>query len=309
MSRTKTKRYLVLLAAVGLVAAALGGTGTFASFNAETTNSGNTFATGTLLLHDFGNTQTCTSEANSGNLNNVSPTGCDTLITVPAAAPGGFSTANLTLTNAGSLNASDIKFDTGGACVDGVPTIATLSTASAAGSVSSISVSNLTQALVDHTQITVTDGAFTQTFVTTTTTASGAGPISIPVSTVTTAHTFPIGSKVTVTASFGAGALCSGLQFYIIETAANHTTPLGCAYGLLSAGTCAFDPTFTIGGIPAALATTLTLLSGGSGNAAIGLDAGKSRYFVIGVKAPATLTNAAQNKSATFDLHWHIDAA
>ena len=68
MSRTKTKRYLVLLAAVGLVAAALGGTGTFASFTADVTNSGNTFQTGTLLLSDSVNSASaCFSDTNASN--------------------------------------------------------------------------------------------------------------------------------------------------------------------------------------------------------------------------------------------------
>jgi predicted ribosomally synthesized peptide with SipW-like signal peptide len=311
MSRTKTKRYLVLLAAVGLIAAALGGTGTFASFNAEVANTGNTFATGTLLLHDNGGTTTCTSEADSGNFNTVPSTGCDTLFTVPSASPGTVSTANLTLTNAGSLNAPNIKFDSGtGGCVDSVPTIGTLSSAATQpGPITSLSISNLTQTLVDHTQITVTDGVDTQVFVVSITTAGGAGPITVPVTSIGTSHTFPIGSKVTVTASFGATTLCSGLQVYIIETQQDHTTALGCAYGQLSAGTCAFNAGFTLGGIGTGLGNTLTLANAASGNAAQGLDAGKDRYFVIGIKAPTSLTNSAQNKAATFDLRWHIDAA
>ncbi len=41
MAKTKLKRYLMLLAALGLVAiAAGGGGGTFASFNAEVANTG-----------------------------------------------------------------------------------------------------------------------------------------------------------------------------------------------------------------------------------------------------------------------------
>src|ERR1035437_302831 len=68
MFNTKTKRYLVLLAAIGLVAAALGGTVTFASFTAQTTNANNTFATGTLLLSNtVGGHSACHSESNASN--------------------------------------------------------------------------------------------------------------------------------------------------------------------------------------------------------------------------------------------------
>jgi predicted ribosomally synthesized peptide with SipW-like signal peptide len=115
MSSTKTKRYLVLLAAVGLVAAALGGTGTFASFNAETINSGNTFATGTLFLHNTKGATTCNSEDNAGN---VQTSGCATLFSVPFLTDtSGDSEAHLQLTNAGTVEASGIKFKANVPCV------------------------------------------------------------------------------------------------------------------------------------------------------------------------------------------------
>src|SRR3954454_3489041 len=87
MSRKRTKQYLMLLMVIGLVSIAAGGGGTFASFSAETTNAGNYFATGTLILNDKGSTNTCTSatgtgtQGNSSNLNTVG-TDCDTLFTV-----------------------------------------------------------------------------------------------------------------------------------------------------------------------------------------------------------------------------------
>jgi predicted ribosomally synthesized peptide with SipW-like signal peptide len=118
MSSTKTKRYLVLLAAVGLVAAALGGTGTFASFNAETTNAGNYFATGTLLLSNKTPTQSaCLSGGDaghpgaSGNVNN----GCDVVLFGTNLYPGATAiTGGLTIKNDGSIDASDLKLSTAG---------------------------------------------------------------------------------------------------------------------------------------------------------------------------------------------------
>ncbi|HJX47229.1 MAG TPA: SipW-dependent-type signal peptide-containing protein [Gaiellaceae bacterium] len=107
MLKSKTKRYLVLLAAVGLVAAALGGTGTFASFNAETTNA-NTFQTGSITLGNKVNNGTvCYSSAGP---NNANTTGCDAIFAAQAWKPGDSPTSeNLTLNNTGSLPAATLS--------------------------------------------------------------------------------------------------------------------------------------------------------------------------------------------------------
>jgi predicted ribosomally synthesized peptide with SipW-like signal peptide len=246
MSKTKTKRYLILLAAFGLVAAALGGAGTFASFTAETVNAGNTFATGTLLLHNTNGVTTCNSESNSGN---VQTAGCAVLFTVPSLTDtSGTYYASLTLTNAGTVEASSIWFKASTACV--------------------------------------------------TATNNVAGP------------------------TFGGGGgadLCANLQTFIIETDSgfNHNSTnkaYGCAYGTPSPNNavdglgCQFTPTPNLAGLPSTL-TSLTLAPTVNANAGSNLSAGKSRYFVIGVKPPTPLTNAYQNRKGSFDLLWHIDQA
>lgn len=117
MSKKRVKQYLMLLTVIGLVAIAAGGSGTFASFSAETTNPNNTFAAGTLYLHDSANGNTaCTSEsATTGPTFNVNPgTGgnggaCDALFTADLSQ--GATTAHLALSNAGSLASTDLKFD------------------------------------------------------------------------------------------------------------------------------------------------------------------------------------------------------
>jgi len=103
MSRTKTKRYLVLLAAVGLVAAALGGTGTFASFNAEVTNHGNTFQTGSLVLSNTIGTASACFSSDVGNTNNVNNCGAIFGLPVDWQPDGTTLTKRLTLENTGSL--------------------------------------------------------------------------------------------------------------------------------------------------------------------------------------------------------------
>jgi hypothetical protein len=118
MSKKRIKQYLMLLTVVGLVAiSAGGGSGTFATFNAEVTNAGNTFAAGTLFLHDNGGATTCTSESASDNL---ATNNCDVLFSFGTTTAnnfdGGAQTADLTLTNAGTIAASDVEFKVG-SCV------------------------------------------------------------------------------------------------------------------------------------------------------------------------------------------------
>jgi len=103
MSKTKTKRYLVLLAAIGLIAAALGGSGTFASFNAEATNHGNTFQTGSLVLSNKVDTNAACFSSGAGNVNNVNDCGAIFAIPTNWQPDGTTLSKNLTLENTGSL--------------------------------------------------------------------------------------------------------------------------------------------------------------------------------------------------------------
>jgi predicted ribosomally synthesized peptide with SipW-like signal peptide len=111
MSRTNLKRYLMLLAVIGLVAIASGGgSGTFASFNAEVANNGNTFASGTLFLHETQSGQVnCNSESDTTN-NSFSGTGCNVLFNATSLT-NGVQTAHLALNNAGTIPAADTKFN------------------------------------------------------------------------------------------------------------------------------------------------------------------------------------------------------
>lgn len=117
MSKKRAKQYLMLLCVIGLVSVA-SGSGTFASFSAQTTNPGNTFASGTLFLHDTPNGgTTCTSEsATTGPNFNINPgdgsngNNCAAFFT-NASFTGGALTAHLALNDAGTIPTSDIMFD------------------------------------------------------------------------------------------------------------------------------------------------------------------------------------------------------
>lgn len=101
MSKKRVKQYLMLLCVIGLVSIA-SGSGTFASFSAETTNAGNTFATGAITLSNQVNTGTvCYSSGGSGNANAA----CSAIWNVATWAPGtAANTEKLTLSNTGSLD-------------------------------------------------------------------------------------------------------------------------------------------------------------------------------------------------------------
>jgi hypothetical protein len=319
-----TKRYLMLLLAVGLIAVAAGGSsGTFAGFTAEVANNGNTFATGTLFLHatDQGGS-TCTSEAATDNMNvtNVGGT-CNALFTVPVlTTASGVQEAQLTLKNAGTINAGGISFGRGlTACSDGTGTITngTLSTSIATTDtgLALLHVNALAYGIQSGTTITLDDGTNTDTF--TTVGATAAGALTITVTPHTPAFNFASGTtNVKSSPSFGAGTLCSGLEFAIVETDnAFHDTAgnqaLGCAYGFGVDGTtngCTFDATKNIGNIPSGM-TPLTLNASTPGNTGNHLDANGTRYFLIRISPPAAggLDNTFQNKTATFNLRWQID--
>ena len=90
MSKKRFKQYLMLLTVIGLVAvAAGGGSGTFASFTAETTNAGNTFATGTIVLSNTVNTGTACLSTGAGTTTDTNTFSCaDKFFNTTVSKPG-----------------------------------------------------------------------------------------------------------------------------------------------------------------------------------------------------------------------------
>jgi predicted ribosomally synthesized peptide with SipW-like signal peptide len=323
MSKTKTKRYLVLLAAVGLIAAGLGGSGTFASFNAEVSHTGNYFATGSLFLHATNNGTTCTSESVVSNLNNG--TNGDTCTQLFSVTPsdGHAQYASLKLSNAGTVDAAGIKFALRNGCLNArlYNTNTTLAANYTAGA-TTLSVNATTLAIQNGGHIQISDGTNTELA-----TVVGAVPISATTQTITIAsgltNSYLAGTPTAVrsSADFGTSALCAHLDFTITETNSTYSTTaqndtgttgaLGCAYGTATGGTdgCVFDTAHNLNSSLTA-DTPLLLKSGGSTNTLFQLDHAKSRYFLIGIKPDTTaITNADQDTKATFDVTWRIDQA
>lgn len=100
----------------GAVAIAASG-GTFAAFSASTTNAGSTFATGTLVLSNQKDDATaCLSTGGGTSTDTNANAGCDQLFSTAVAKPGDTATVNVTLGNAGSLDASALTAFANAAC-------------------------------------------------------------------------------------------------------------------------------------------------------------------------------------------------
>jgi len=117
--RFTSKTYLKVLIVVGVLALIGGGAGTFATFNATTTNPGNTFATGTLVLSNTVNTGTTCFSTGTGTTVSASNTNaCDQAFSTTISKPGDIAGANVTLQNVGSL-AATVATLAKGTCTDG----------------------------------------------------------------------------------------------------------------------------------------------------------------------------------------------
>ena len=108
-----------VLLSMGVVAGigALAGAGTFATFTAQTTNPGNTFANGTLVLSNTVNTGSACLSTGGGTTDVNNNGSCDVAFDLSVQKPGDSDTENITLQNVGSLAASVLS--TFGTCTDG----------------------------------------------------------------------------------------------------------------------------------------------------------------------------------------------
>lgn len=115
--RERKRKVLLSLAVVAAMIAAIG-VGTMASFTAQTKNPNNVFANGTLVLSNTKQGGTaCLSTGGGGITTNVN-NACDTLLNLTVRAPGDSGTANVTLKNEGSIDASVFRLFSA-ACANG----------------------------------------------------------------------------------------------------------------------------------------------------------------------------------------------
>ena len=102
--RSLKKKVLMTIGTLGVAAAVASG-GAFATFNAQTTNPGNTFATGTLVMSNKVDSGTVCFSTGGGTIT-TNASDCDTAFGLSAQKPGDFATANITIKNEGSIGAA-----------------------------------------------------------------------------------------------------------------------------------------------------------------------------------------------------------
>ena len=185
------KKLLIGVMLFGAVAY-LGSGGTFASFNAETTNAGTSLSSGTLTLANQVNTGTACLSMNSLTANNANPA-CGSILSLTNVAPGVYGgVATVTVQNTGSIDASKLYFWA-------APVSTTLNAPLTQGSgVTSLTVSPLGGTVTAGDPIVVASGTSTQTF-----TASGSaagGATTVAVNSATANFSYPVGSSVVDTA-------------------------------------------------------------------------------------------------------------
>lgn len=102
------KKVLLTVMVLGMVSGVLG-SGTFATFTAQTTNPNNTFVAGTLVLSNTKTGGTTCFSTGGGNTDTNSNTACDQLINATVRKPGDTASQTLTVKNEGSLAGSALK--------------------------------------------------------------------------------------------------------------------------------------------------------------------------------------------------------
>jgi hypothetical protein len=111
---------LLAVAAIAMIAnAAAGVGGTFATFNATTTNN-SSIQTGTLVLSNKVNAGTACLSYTTATISAANSNACDVLwnLSGASALPGATATANVTVLNQGNLNPSSFKLFASGSCAD-----------------------------------------------------------------------------------------------------------------------------------------------------------------------------------------------
>lgn len=311
----KSRRWLYLVLCAGLIALGAGG-GTFASFNATTTNKTNTFSTGSLTLTD----SSCKSTSSASN----SAT-CSGIVTVSSHvfAPNSAIFGTVTIKNGGTLTAFTFKVKGDGCtptkltttttapgvhsfnttsdfctklelfieetghtattadthCWYGVSGTHALCAASAKLS-GSLTAGEAATTLTVKTRV----GTFTSgSALLTTKTGKHSQSITIASDTANTLHV----TSFTANAAYATGS-------YIVET-----TALATATTVEKFATTEATPGVTLTALKGPGATTKT-----ANVAALGSTA--TRNFRIGIFLPTTLTNKYQNLTAKFGIKWYI---
>lgn len=330
------KKVLVSLMVLGALAALIH-PGTFATFNA-TTQSPNNITSGTLLLDSNYNNADCISSSTGTISATNSNTTCTAVLTIPAGTTSVVSVP-IKLKNIGNINASQLLVGaTSTSCAAtsgaGVATYnlsnsTTLTTALTNGQtgIISLAVTALPIAVTSGNSIRLTNGSSTQTVTASANAAVNA--TSISVNSFTANAAYAVGSEVVDTTTWTsttyggntANNLCQSTELMAAETNSSFTATsgYGCMWGNNVNGTitgCTLDSSHLADSSTTTQSYTFNCTyNNASGlcstpsvahQAATGLNAGATRYFLFAAQISAPPDNSYQGLTTSFNLTFEL---
>lgn len=329
------KKVLVSLMVLGALAALIH-PGTFATFNA-TTQSPNNITSGTLLLDSNYNNADCISSSTGTISVTNSNTTCTAVITIPAGTTSVVSVP-VKLKNIGNISASQLLVGatstacgatTGaGVAAYNLSNSTTLTTALTNGQtgITSLAVTALPKAVTSGDPIRLNNG--TTTFTATASANAAVNAIAISVNSFTSNAAYAIGAEVvdttwtSTTYSGNTGNnLCYSTEMLAAETnsAFTATSGYGCMWGNTANGLitgCSLDSTHLVDSstITQSYVQECAYNNGagicaspaGSHQAASGLTAGATRYFLFAAQISAPPDNSYQGLTTSFNLTFQL---
>lgn len=299
----KSRRWLMVMVAAGLIG--LGASnGTFATFNAQTTNPNNQFVTGTLLMSNQVKSQTvCLSYNGTANANS----GCDAIIDLSGGGePGSLLEGTLTLGNTGTIDPSSLT--------------AQIANCTATAGTHSFGAANLCSNLdifIEEVANGTVDSSGNFTPVTSGLSDCLYGSCPTPQYLSSDLAVGTSGSSLTLTATASASGndpivLANTSSGAAAVLTANATTTSGhtlgtnsytLPYAFPAAQSIVYDAASLTGTALSTLQTTAYSFPKESGQSSP-LPSLQARQFLIGLMLPYSDGNAEQDQTVKFDLNW-----
>jgi hypothetical protein len=334
---TTVRKLLLAVLLVSLAGSAFGA-GTFATFNASTTNAGSTFASGTLVLSDKVNNGTAclssgTTATNNVNTDTNANTTCGAAFTLATKKPGDVSTVTMQIQNVGTVDANTGMVISGnGACADADTAEAYHGTGSMCGTVQTYvqqtnsggtatacrygrgayGMANGNVAIVFPLTMNQTlgftlDGSVIApqtvnvtgaTAATLTTTLNGIGAFSNAVFKVGDDNLLYISSKKNKGDTAQAGTSAVATFTGTGLTNLGLVAPVTTAGGAAACDTTNLDPIHTLTHFTTTYTSAAAAINTGAQTAST-ID-----YFTLGVSIPSAAGNTIQGRQATFGYTW-----
>lgn len=297
---TPVRKLLLAMLLVSLTGSAFGA-GTFASFNATTTNGASTFATGTLVLSntttDGNNVATTCLSTGGGNTDvNSNGAGCGVLFNTSVSKPGDTATMDLDLAGVGTLSATKLQAFATSACVDTANTVATYTSTGSACQQTQLSIQEYSSS-ANRTSGTTTGGKCWY-----------GGSTSVPAVTGSAITVNPTSTLVLTGANNTLNVTVDGQAAVATIAAATYNSPSLLAAATQAAiratGTAATTGQVQVGGTwtsSANTTSTITIASGKPDSSGSVSVTGGTAATVLGFTPTVSNSGTVQAAACTFD--------